>query len=127
MALMMLGAMAVDAAIGWPAWLYRAIGHPVTWLGRVISALERRLNTGKRARRIAAGALCCGAVLCVAGLPALVLFQQVLCPVPGFHFNNRRKLNIRMATHIDRVGQYAMDGTLGPEGPSTWGFDPPGL
>lgn len=77
-ALTMLGAMALDAAIGWPAWLYRAIGHPVTWLGRVISALERRLNTATRARRIAAGALCCGAVLCVAGLPALA--AQALLP-----------------------------------------------
>lgn len=47
-AAMMLVAMAVDAAFGWPAWLYARIGHPVTWLGRLIAALERRLNDRRR-------------------------------------------------------------------------------
>lgn len=47
----MLIAMAIDAAIGWPDALYRRIGHPVTWLGRLISGLERALNHGA-ARRL---------------------------------------------------------------------------
>ena len=30
--------------LGYPDWLFRAIGHPVTWFGRLISFLDRRLN-----------------------------------------------------------------------------------
>ncbi|WP_283647184.1 hypothetical protein [Marinovum algicola] len=37
-ALMMLAGMALDLAFGWPDRLFAAIGHPVTWLGRAISA-----------------------------------------------------------------------------------------
>jgi adenosylcobinamide-phosphate synthase len=40
----MLVAMLLDAAIGWPAWLFERIGHPVTWIGKLILALDRRLN-----------------------------------------------------------------------------------
>lgn len=50
-ALSMLVAMALDAAIGWPGALYRRIGHPVTWLGRLIDGLEHALNRGG-ARRL---------------------------------------------------------------------------
>lgn len=34
----------VERALGYPDWLLRAIGHPVTWIGRLISFLDRRLN-----------------------------------------------------------------------------------
>ncbi len=43
-ALAMLVALALDALIGWPDAIYRRIGHPVTWLGALISWLEHRLN-----------------------------------------------------------------------------------
>ncbi len=43
-AAMMLVAMALDSAIGWPAWLYAAIGHPVTWIGALIRRLDLSLN-----------------------------------------------------------------------------------
>lgn len=36
--------LAVELALGYPDWLFRAIGHPVTWFGRLISFLDRRLN-----------------------------------------------------------------------------------
>ena len=42
--LAMIIALALDALIGWPDALYARIGHPVTWLGRLISTLEARLN-----------------------------------------------------------------------------------
>ncbi|WP_026439955.1 adenosylcobinamide-phosphate synthase CbiB [Acidocella facilis] len=44
-------ALGLDAAIGWPDAVFRAIGHPVTWCGALISALEARLNQGP-ARRL---------------------------------------------------------------------------
>ena len=37
-------AMAVDAVLGWPAWLFARIGHPVTWLGGLINVLDTGWN-----------------------------------------------------------------------------------
>jgi adenosylcobinamide-phosphate synthase len=37
-------ALAAEALVGYPAWLYRRIGHPVVWVGAVIAGLARRLN-----------------------------------------------------------------------------------
>ncbi|MDX8524000.1 adenosylcobinamide-phosphate synthase CbiB [Mesorhizobium sp. MSK_1335] len=34
----------VERTLGYPDWLFRAIGHPVTWIGSLISFLDRRLN-----------------------------------------------------------------------------------
>ena len=42
----MLIAMALDALLGWPDALFLRIGHPVTWLGRLISTLDGALNRG---------------------------------------------------------------------------------
>src|SRR5271156_7158504 len=39
-----LAAQIIEALIGYPAPLYRAIGHPVTWMGRWLDWLEARLN-----------------------------------------------------------------------------------
>jgi adenosylcobinamide-phosphate synthase len=41
-----LAALIVEALIGYPAPLYRAIGHPVTWMGRWLAWLEPILNNG---------------------------------------------------------------------------------
>jgi adenosylcobinamide-phosphate synthase len=40
----MVVAMAMDALIGWPGRLFARIGHPVTWLGKLIAALDARWN-----------------------------------------------------------------------------------
>jgi adenosylcobinamide-phosphate synthase len=37
-------ALLVEAAIGYPAFIYSAIGHPVTWMGALLAGLETRLN-----------------------------------------------------------------------------------
>lgn len=39
-----LGALALDAAIGWPGWLYRRIGHPVGLFACIIASFEQRWN-----------------------------------------------------------------------------------
>jgi adenosylcobinamide-phosphate synthase len=39
-----LAALVLETAIGYPGPIYRAIGHPVTWLGALVSWLEARLN-----------------------------------------------------------------------------------
>ncbi|MGO8739800.1 adenosylcobinamide-phosphate synthase CbiB [Rhodoblastus sp.] len=51
---------ALEAAVGWPAALYRRVGHPAAWIGAAISALDHRLNRegAPPAWRKAAGVLC---------------------------------------------------------------------
>jgi len=39
-----LVALPVEAAIGYPKRLYSAVGHPVTWMGKLLERLEARLN-----------------------------------------------------------------------------------
>lgn len=55
-AAIVLVALVLDAALGWPDWLFQRIGHPVTWIGALVNWLDRTLNldgTGDRERRIA--------------------------------------------------------------------------
>ncbi len=40
-------AMLIDAALGWPRPLYDRIGHPVTWIGRLITWVEAEFNKGR--------------------------------------------------------------------------------
>src|SRR5436190_13066892 len=37
-------AVLIELITGYPDWLLRSIGHPVTWMGRLIAALEHRWN-----------------------------------------------------------------------------------
>jgi adenosylcobinamide-phosphate synthase len=68
-------AVLVEAAIGYPAFVYRAMGHPVTWMGRLLGLLERRMNRetdGFGRRRLAGvGAL---AILLAASAGAAFFF-----------------------------------------------------
>jgi adenosylcobinamide-phosphate synthase len=69
-----LAAALLDVTVGYPQAVYRAIGHPVTWMGAFVAALESRLNRPTlalavgRASGIFALALYLGAVGVVAGL-----------------------------------------------------------
>ncbi len=79
-ALAMLIALALDAAIGWPDWIFARIGHPVTWLGRAISWADRRFNieTSEDTVRRRAGILV--AVAIVAGVVAVALVLSACLP-----------------------------------------------
>ena len=39
--------MLIELCLGYPQWLMRAIGHPVTWIGGLIGVLDRRLNRAR--------------------------------------------------------------------------------
>jgi adenosylcobinamide-phosphate synthase len=43
-ALILIAAFCIEAVLAYPAIVFGAIGHPVSWIGRLISALESRLN-----------------------------------------------------------------------------------
>ncbi|MGQ0683093.1 adenosylcobinamide-phosphate synthase CbiB [Bradyrhizobium sp.] len=74
-------AMTVDALVGWPGALFARIGHPVTWIGRLISLLDHSWNRSADAppiRRIAG----VGAALLAIGLCVAIgwIVQAVLSP-----------------------------------------------
>ena len=75
-------ALGIEAASGYPDALYRAIGHPVTWIGRLISGLERGLNRGSEGRRRVAGCLALVLLLAGTGLPAWALTGLALWAGP---------------------------------------------
>ena len=79
-ALTMALALLLDWLFGWPQWLYARIGHPVTWIGRLISELQTRLNRPgpARGRRMLAGAIASLFVVAVCAGVALVL--QMMLP-----------------------------------------------
>jgi adenosylcobinamide-phosphate synthase len=82
-----LAATVLEALIGYPAPLYRAIGHPVTWMGRWLAGLEgiaNRPNFSFAARR----AMGAGALLIYLTSVALVawLATRALLPWGTFGF-----------------------------------------
>jgi adenosylcobinamide-phosphate synthase len=76
-------ALAIELVVGYPDWLLRAIGHPVTWMGRLIGALDRTGNReGDRVgTRRAMGILALLVVVAVAGAATAVL-QYALLALP---------------------------------------------
>jgi adenosylcobinamide-phosphate synthase len=64
-------ALLIELIVDYPDRLLRAIGHPVTWMGRLIAALDRALNheSMSDAKRRVAGAL---ALVVIIGLPAII-------------------------------------------------------
>src|SRR5882724_5706182 len=73
-------AMGVDAVLGWPNGLFTRIGHPVTWLGRLIGALDARWNRTEDApwKRRAAGIVTALIVIVLAS--GLALAAQAAMP-----------------------------------------------
>ena len=74
-----LAALCLEALVGYPAPLYRAIGHPVTWMGRWLAGLEAWLNradasfAARRALGVAALLIYLASVGCVAWLATRAL------------------------------------------------------
>ncbi|HEY5795534.1 MAG TPA: adenosylcobinamide-phosphate synthase CbiB [Bosea sp. (in: a-proteobacteria)] len=81
--LLLLAALVVEAAAGYPQRLYALIGHPVTWLGALISWLDRGLNRegASFATRKAAGIVALLILLAVTLTVALAL--TALCRAIG--------------------------------------------
>ncbi|AWM00463.2 adenosylcobinamide-phosphate synthase CbiB [Bradyrhizobium amphicarpaeae] len=76
----MVVAMAVDALLGWPSWLFARIGHPVTWLGRMIGAIDSAWNRASDPPALRRGAGIAGALVVIAISVAVGWLLQVLLP-----------------------------------------------
>jgi adenosylcobinamide-phosphate synthase len=76
--------LAIESVFGYPDRLFRAIGHPVTWFGWLISFLDRSLNhaadsdAGRRLRGVAA-------LLVIVMAPAAIAFgiETLLAVLPA--------------------------------------------
>jgi adenosylcobinamide-phosphate synthase len=81
-------ALLFELMVGYPTALARSIGHPVTWMGQLITWLDRRLNrddASPEARR-RAGGVALLVLLVVVGLVALVVEQTLLLLPLGLLF-----------------------------------------
>lgn len=76
-------ALVIDAALGWPPAVYRRIGHPITWIGALISVLETRWNTGAPSPRRLKGASLVVVVVFAVGVPAWLAQAAVPSGWPG--------------------------------------------
>ena len=80
----MVLALAIDGVMGWPGALYARVGHPVTWLGRLIDALDRHWNRDGdafAARRLKGVA----AALAVTALASGLALTVQAAIAPGWH------------------------------------------
>jgi adenosylcobinamide-phosphate synthase len=73
-------ALLIELTVGYPDGLARAIGHPVTWMGRLISWLDQRLNRdgADPETRRRAGAVAMLVLLGVVGVVAFLIEQSLL-------------------------------------------------
>ncbi|MDA9430607.1 adenosylcobinamide-phosphate synthase CbiB [Bradyrhizobium sp. CCBAU 51627] len=76
----MVVAMAVDALLGWPSQLFDRIGHPVTWLGRLIAAIDAGWNRESDPPALRRAAGLAGALLLIALAVALSWVLQSMLP-----------------------------------------------
>lgn len=108
-------ALLIEAAFGYPAWLYRLIGHPVTWIGRLTGLLDRRMNReddGPDTRRF--NGTCALAILlfCV-GAPVFLVetrlyahpFGDVVAALAASTLLAQRSLHAHVARVADGLGQ----------------------
>jgi adenosylcobinamide-phosphate synthase len=81
------GAMAVailvDAALGWPDAVFARVGHPVTWLGRLIGALDERWNRREDSAGTRRAAGIAAALIVIALSSGLAFAMQAIVP-PGW-------------------------------------------
>jgi len=68
-------ALLIEAWLGYPDGLFRRIGHPVTWIGAAIAALDRRLNRDDEpdGRRRAKGAVAIGGLVLAVAVGAAIV------------------------------------------------------
>ena len=110
-------ALLIEALVGYPDWLVQSIGHPVTWMGRLISFLDDTLNHERlsRASSRAAGIASLLIVIGVTGGAAYgferglfwLPFGVVFAALPASTLLAQRSLHAhveRVATALERGG-----------------------
>lgn len=102
-------ALLIEAAFGYPAWLYQRIGHPVTWIGRLITLLDRHLNrdTDRPDTRRFNGTIALVILLFCVGAPVFVmemrLYRVPFGDVVAALFASTLIAQRSLYTHVRRV------------------------
>lgn len=112
-ALVMLIALALDWVFGWPDWLFARIGHPVTWIGKIISIFETRLNAGSRMARLVAGGVFSIILIALVSIVALIgqmalpssLAGAIVAGVLAWPLSAARSLQTHVQRVVDPLGQ----------------------
>jgi len=116
-ALLLPFALALDAVLGDPDWLWRRAPHPVVLMGQLIGWLDRKLNRGTdRAKRLA-GAVALALLIAAAGATAAAL-QWICAQNPPGVAVEVLAVSILIAQrslygHVRRVYSAFADGALG--------------
>jgi adenosylcobinamide-phosphate synthase len=76
----MVVAMVADALLGWPNRLFARIGHPVTWLGRLIATLDKAWNRETATPSVRRTAGVAAALLVIAMAAGLAWVVQHVIP-----------------------------------------------
>jgi adenosylcobinamide-phosphate synthase len=113
-----LVALLIELIAGYPHWLMKTIGHPVTWMGRLIGFLDARLNreSADAESRRRAGAIALFLLLLVVGAIAfavetallLLPFGLILAGIACSAFIAQRSLYM----HVANVGDALESGDL---------------
>ena len=77
-------ALLIEATAGYPERVLRAIGHPVIWIGRLISVLDRALNRPGSGSRKALGFLALFILIAVPAVAAYAIERALLLLPLGF-------------------------------------------
>jgi adenosylcobinamide-phosphate synthase len=113
-----IAALAFDGLIGDPDWLWRRLGHPVSLIGALIDALDRKYNREDQSpqQRRSAGILTTAVLLVItAGVGALI--QAVALQLPGGNIVIALIASIFIAQrslyqHVDEVRSAFTEGGL---------------
>jgi len=111
-------ALLIELMVGYPDRLLRAVGHPVTWMGRLIDALDHSLNraaAGPGARRTA-GILAVAILLGTVGVLAVVLERGLallpLAPLAAAIVASTLLAQRSLHAHVARVGDALEQGGI---------------
>ena len=110
--------LALEMNTGYPDRLFRAIGHPVTWIGRLISFLDNTLNraTDSDDTRRLRGVLALVVIVGVPGALAYVLQSFLLLHIMGFYVSvvlySTLLAQKSLAQHVEAVAKALDTGGL---------------
>lgn len=117
---LLLAALVIEAALGYPQGLYARIGHPVTWLGGLIGQLDRDFNRQdlafavRRRKGVAALAMLLGATMALS--LALALFFHLFGAfgiLPMALLASSLLAQRSLYEHVARVAEALESGDLG--------------
>ena len=108
-------ALLIELIVGYPDRLVEIAGHPVTWMGKLLAALDRWLNDERMApaRRRMAGAGAVAILVALVGVVAFVLQRGLLALPFGLFvaalFGSTLIAQRSLASHVARVAE-ALEG-----------------